>query len=137
MGLFLRYDSFLSPHNSLSDDRYCYLYRAMLPVGKLQDDFLHTKNGLGNKSSCSFWNKELYEYRRSMRKINQKIPLFESLIVYSTRKNKNSLMGVFRFFWRRDRDSNSGYLAARQFSRLLQSTTLPSLRMCGRGSIGK
>lgn len=35
--------------------------------------------------------------------------------------------------WRRDRDSNSGYLAARQFSRLLQSTTLPSLRRDVRG----
>ena len=50
---------------------------------------------------------------------------------------KPSHEDFFKNIWRRDRDSNSGYLAARQFSRLLQSTTLPSLRMCGRGSIGK
>ena len=43
---------------------------------------------------------------------------------------------IFVSIWRRDRDSNPGYLAARQFSRLLHSTTLPSLRV-GRGSIGK
>jgi hypothetical protein len=57
----------------------------------------------------------------------------DTLLISATIKNKKALYrGLFNFSWRRDRDSNSGYLAARQFSRLLQSTTLPSLRMCGR-----
>ncbi len=46
-------------------------------------------------------------------------------------KNRNTPLYklAWDFNWRRDRDSNPGYLAARQFSRLFHSTTLASLQI--------
>ena len=35
---------------------------------------------------------------------------------------------IYTFYWRRDRDSNPGYLAVQRFSRPPQSTTLPPLQ---------
>ncbi len=60
--------------------------------------------------------------------------MFKSILVYPRQtdlfifKNKKGLANARPFFQRRVRDSNPRYLSVQQFSRLPQSTTLPTLR---------
>ena len=56
----------------------------------------------------------------------------KKIFILMRKKSPLFLEGIFLYSWRRDRDSNPGWVAPWRFSRPLHSTALPSLRECGR-----
>ncbi len=78
---------------------------------RTSEGFPHTKNQMQKLRSDTFFISLTFESKLSSL-VQRKMPLW----------------GAFDFFWRRVRDSNPRTCYSQQFSRLPQSTALPTLR---------